>query len=119
MTDTDAVFIRRLKLNNYKAFRNFELRFRGDSFLVGPNNAGKSTLIEAMKGAAAMLRHASKRRPDFHRFDKGSFVWAYRSPAERHEIEGENLRHDFRSADSSRPRTLGRDCPDCGVAGSG
>ena len=86
-TPTTRASIRRLKLTNFKAFQSFDLTFRGDAFLVGPNNAGKSTLIEAMRGAAAMLRHASLRRPDFTRQDHGNLVWAYKLTAQRSEIE--------------------------------
>ena len=101
MTDSEGpVTIRRLRLQNYKAFPRFDLKFSGDAFLVGPNNAGKSTLIEAIKGASVMLKWASLRRPDFTRQDAGQLVWAYKMTSQRSEIEPENLRHNFRAAEA-------------------
>ncbi len=34
--------VRKLTLENFKAFEKFTLWFKGDTMLVGPNNAGKS-----------------------------------------------------------------------------
>jgi predicted ATP-dependent endonuclease of OLD family len=50
--------LRRLDVANFKAFERFTVHLRGDSFLVGPNNAGKSTLIAALRAGTAMLRTA-------------------------------------------------------------
>ena len=44
---------------NFKAFDRFTLRMNGDAFLVGPNNAGKSTLIAAIR-ADDVLRIAKR-----------------------------------------------------------
>lgn len=41
--------IRKLKIKNFKIFRDFEIEFnRGLNILVGQNNVGKSTIIEAV-----------------------------------------------------------------------
>lgn len=98
--ESGSVELTRLRLSNFKTFKSFDLRFAGDAFLVGPNNAGKSTLIEAIKGAAAMLQYASQRRPEITRQDKGNLVWAYKLTKRLNEIEDENLRHNFSSAEA-------------------
>lgn len=41
--------IRKLTLKNYRCFENSEIDFRNISVIVGNNNAGKSTLIEALR----------------------------------------------------------------------
>lgn len=41
--------IRKLVLKNYRCFEDSEITFRGTSVVVGSNNAGKSTLIEALR----------------------------------------------------------------------
>jgi recombinational DNA repair ATPase RecF len=56
-------FLRRLELFNFKAFDRFTLGFEGSSFIVGPNNAGKSTLIAAIRTCALMRRFAARRNP--------------------------------------------------------
>jgi len=46
--------IAEIQLQNFKAFERFRARFTDDAFIVGPNNAGKSTLIAALRTAAHM-----------------------------------------------------------------
>ena len=41
--------IRKLVFKNYRCFENSEIDFRNISVIVGNNNAGKSTLIEALR----------------------------------------------------------------------
>lgn len=43
-----------MKLKNYRCFENSEINFRGTSVIVGSNNAGKSTIIEALRIIAAI-----------------------------------------------------------------
>ncbi len=57
-----AGMLRRVELTNFKAFERFTVYLRGDVFLVGPNNAGKSTLIAALRAGANMLRIANRLR---------------------------------------------------------
>jgi AAA15 family ATPase/GTPase len=55
--------IQQVSLHNFKAFERFTLDLRGDAYLAGPNNAGKSTLIAAIRVAAGLLRIAMRRNP--------------------------------------------------------
>lgn len=48
--------IRRMDLENFKAFDRFTVHFRDQTVLVGPNNAGKSTLIAALRACAGAVR---------------------------------------------------------------
>lgn len=41
--------IRKIKIKNFRCFENCEIDFKNLSILVGKNNAGKSTLIEALR----------------------------------------------------------------------
>lgn len=52
--------IKALRLSNFKAFERFRVRFHEDAYLVGPNNAGKSTVIAALRAVANMARIASR-----------------------------------------------------------
>lgn len=49
---------------NYKALVDFRLRLRETNVLVGPNNAGKSTIIGAFRSLAVGLRRINGRKPD-------------------------------------------------------
>lgn len=69
--------LRRLHLVNFRAFKNFSVHFGGGAYLVGPNNAGKSTLLTALRAADVLLRYAYRRRPDVSTTDAGIRVAAY------------------------------------------
>src|ERR1039458_1597960 len=44
--------IKKLALRHFKGFERFEITFKHDNWLVGPNNAGKSTIIAALRTTA-------------------------------------------------------------------
>jgi energy-coupling factor transporter ATP-binding protein EcfA2 len=53
----------RVEFSHFKAFKNFALDLKHFNILVGPNNAGKSTVLVAFRILAAALRRASARKP--------------------------------------------------------
>ena len=55
--------VKRVELWNFKAFDRFTVRFNGSAYIVGPNAAGKSTIIAAIRTCALMLRWAGRRNP--------------------------------------------------------
>ncbi|PSK87665.1 AAA15 family ATPase/GTPase [Limimaricola soesokkakensis] len=57
------VFIRSIEFKDYKSFAHFKLSARERNVLVGPNNAGKSTVLDAFRIAFDVIRSASKRAP--------------------------------------------------------
>jgi hypothetical protein len=92
--------LRRIDLENFKAFERFTIRFRGDAFLVGPNNAGKSTAIAALRVGASMLRTAKRfRATDSEELD-GTIRWGHAFTAGSVGLVHENLRHEFRQSDT-------------------
>ncbi|NUO84130.1 AAA family ATPase, partial [candidate division KSB1 bacterium] len=40
-------WLKRLRIENFKRFDALELDFKGLNLLVGPNNSGKSTALQA------------------------------------------------------------------------
>jgi len=56
-------FIRSLSVQNYKRFERFTVSCRQSNILVGPNNAGKSTVLDALRIANAVHRYASRTKP--------------------------------------------------------
>lgn len=62
MADTHQ-FVR-VDFRHFKAFDAFTLHLRHFNILVGPNNAGKSTILAAFRILAAAMRRASTRKPD-------------------------------------------------------
>lgn len=93
--------IRQLDLWNYKAFERFTMTLGANAFLVGPNNAGKSTLIEAARVAAGMLEHASRRRTTGFREHGDRLARTHSLRADQYGLVTENLRHQFRPVESA------------------
>lgn len=92
--------IQRVSLHNFKAFEQFTLGLRGDAYLAGPNNAGKSTLIEAMRVAAGLLRIAMRRNPTETFRDRGEQVIGYILPERPMGLDEANIRHEFRAVET-------------------
>lgn len=90
--------LKRIELNNFKAFERFRCNLRPHStYLIGPNNAGKSTLVAALRTAASMLQHARHRKPDDYRLHDGNHHHVYSFATERHGLKGQNLAFEMRT----------------------
>lgn len=48
--------IKELNITNFRCYENTSIKFNGTSIIVGKNNAGKSTLIEALKIISSITR---------------------------------------------------------------
>lgn len=53
--------VKKIQFNDYKAFANFTLSAKKKNVLVGPNNAGKSTALDAFRITFDALRFARRR----------------------------------------------------------
>ena len=54
----------RIDFHRFKAFERFSLHLRHFNILVGPNNAGKSTILTAIRILASAMRKAFARKPE-------------------------------------------------------
>jgi hypothetical protein len=93
--------LRQLALRNFKGFARFTVRFSANSVLIGPNNAGKSTIISALRLSASAARFSQRRNPSAS-FQDGS-RWVRGHPLTAISSEGfvsENVRHEFREVES-------------------
>lgn len=59
----DRQHFTRVDLRRFKAFESFTLHLRHFNILVGPNNAGKSTILAAFRILAAGMRRARTKNP--------------------------------------------------------
>jgi hypothetical protein len=99
-----------VKLTNFKAFKTFTLRLGGnDVYLVGPNNAGKSTLLAATRAAARMVRIAQRERADDRSRVDGVQQWGHAFASTRVDLKSENLRHEFSPEETRLYVGFGRD----------
>jgi hypothetical protein len=89
-----------LELHGFRAFERFRLRLKGDAYLAGPNNAGKSTLIAALRASAQMIRIAMRRGPSETFTDGGAEVLGYSFSNAQVALQDENLRHEGRALEA-------------------
>jgi AAA domain, putative AbiEii toxin, Type IV TA system len=87
--------LQQLDLRNFKAFERHTLYLHESAFLVGPNSAGKSTIIEALRLCAQLIQHARHFAAGGMRDYDGRRIWAYSFGLEQFEFVSENLRHEF------------------------
>lgn len=66
--------IENITLTNFRRFTRFSLKLRQGNILVGPNNTGKSSILDAFRILDACYRHTRKRNPSFLNIqDEGIF----------------------------------------------
>lgn len=98
----DLALIRQLRLVHYKGFSDFTVNFGERSLLIGPNNAGKTTIVTALRICTLLLNYAKRRRTEFAVEDGTRQRWVHVYPLS---LPGgrfafENLRHEFRQAET-------------------
>lgn len=70
----------RIRLSNFKCHENLQFTLKAANILVGPNNAGKSSVIDSIRvidGAGGALR---SRRPSNLRGPQGRMLYGYEIP---------------------------------------
>lgn len=92
----------RVEFFRFKAFERFTLHVRSFNILVGPNNAGKSTILTAFRILSAALRKASARNPEHISFEN-SYRWGYRIDLDLTSVAEENLFYNY---EDSEPATV-------------
>ncbi|WP_010089924.1 ATP-dependent nuclease [Burkholderia ubonensis] len=88
-----------IRFSRYKAFHNFSVSVEDFNVLVGPNNAGKSTIIGALRILSEGLRRARAKAPEPVEVT-GYVGWAYQISIANLPIAAENIFHEY---DDSRP----------------
>ena len=84
-----------LKLVNFRAFKNFTINLKDGAYLVGPNNAGKTTILTAIRIADILLRVALQRKPSVREQDNGVWVQAYPITLTEFPALLESIHHEF------------------------
>ncbi len=92
----------RVEFRHFKVFETFSISLRSFNILVGPNNAGKSTVLAAFRILAAALRKATSRRPEVVRGPEGR-VNGYLIDLKEISVADENIFHNY---DDTEPATI-------------
>lgn len=101
--------IRRLDLHHFKGFEKFAISFPADSIIVGPNNAGKSTVIAALRAAASMVRTAGRLRPQSTYDVKGVERFGFNFAGPSIGLIEENLRYELHEVETRMKVRFGGD----------
>jgi hypothetical protein len=76
---------------NYKSFSQFSVSLTDFNILVGPNNAGKSTIISSLKILAEGIRKARARKPTMIKCPKGLEILGYEIDLKQVPVATENV----------------------------
>ncbi len=92
--------LKQLHLVKFRAFENFTVPFGDGAYLVGPNNAGKSTILTSLRTADVLLRHAYRRKPDISATDRDKHVLGYPVNLREFPALRDSLRFEFGGAEA-------------------
>jgi energy-coupling factor transporter ATP-binding protein EcfA2 len=92
----------KVEFRKFKAFERFTLNIRHFNILVGPNNAGKSTILAAFRILSAGLRKAASKKPVPLRGPDGD-TFGYNINLEQVSVAEENIFYNY---DDSQPATV-------------
>ena len=87
-----------IHFKNYKAFSDFSVTLGEFNVLVGPNNAGKSTVLGALRILAEAIRKANSRNPEWVPAEKNE-TFGYRVDLADLPVSTENVFHDYNDAE--------------------
>jgi energy-coupling factor transporter ATP-binding protein EcfA2 len=93
------VVISAIKFINFKAFNNYIVKLQHMNILVGPNNCGKSTIINAFRVLEVALRIARAKQPIKVTGPEGG-TFGYSIPYDSLPISTENVHTDYAIIDS-------------------
>lgn len=94
------VKISSLKFTNFKALRNYSVSLGETNILVGPNNAGKSTVISAFRILDVALRKAKRLKAERVPLPNGSTGFGHRVPEQQISVSLENVATDYNAEHS-------------------
>jgi energy-coupling factor transporter ATP-binding protein EcfA2 len=89
-----------VEFRNYKALKHFSIKLNEFNVLVGPNNAGKSTIIGAFRFLSEGIRKARSKSPGYVHAARTT---GYQIPLSDIPIATENIFSDY---DDSEPATI-------------
>lgn len=105
IADEEKVRITGVQFRNFKGFSAFSLKLEPMTILVGPNNAGKSTIVGAFRALSIALRTARSRKPEVLHLADGNHR-GYRIATDAIPISLESAQHNYSDEDAVAAFTL-------------
>lgn len=84
-----------ITLSNFKKFDSFRINLSETNVIVGPNNAGKSTVLDAMRVLSAFLKYANRRKPTLESQGKFGVCATYHITNSMLPIPSENVTRNY------------------------
>ncbi|QCG48978.1 ATP-dependent nuclease [Aeromonas schubertii] len=94
------VRISSVRFKNFKALSNYSVSLSETNILVGPNNAGKSTIISAFRILDVALRKARRLKAERVPLPNGNTGFGHRVPDQQISVSLENVATDYNGEDS-------------------
>lgn len=95
-----ATAITSIHFRNYKAFRDFSVGLKRFNVLVGPNNAGKSTVLGALRILIEALKTPRVKKPDYLPV-RNQHVRGYQIKLHGLPISTENVFHNYDDSEAA------------------
>jgi predicted ATPase len=89
-----------VELHRFKGFREFTLSFGDLAVLIGPNNAGKSSVVGALAATSHMLRVAMKFKASTRQIRGERVVWAHQFTTNQVGLDEDSLRWESRDEEA-------------------
>jgi energy-coupling factor transporter ATP-binding protein EcfA2 len=97
---TEAKLINQIYLENFRRFERFRLVLQPGNILVGPNNSGKSSILDALRILEACLRHTKTRNPRLLDIPGAGVFDGYEVPDSVLPVTLSNITHDYSDNDA-------------------
>ncbi|OAH98910.1 ATP-dependent nuclease [Methylomonas methanica] len=94
------VRISSVKFTNFKALKNYSVSLDDANILVGPNNAGKSTIISAFRILDVAIKKARRLKPERVATSSGKIGFGHKIPEQQISVSLENVATDYNDEDS-------------------
>ena len=89
------IHITSIKYKNYKSFKDFSIALNDFNILVGPNNAGKSTIIGSLKILAEGIKKAKSKKPQIITNPEGNQILGYSIDLKQVPVATENVFYNY------------------------
>ncbi len=103
MNEPEGTRFTRVEFTRFKAFKKFSLTLRHFNILVGPNNAGKSTILVGFRILAAAMRRAGSKKAEMINGPAG-VTHGYRIDLRAISVAEENLFYNYDDSEAATVR---------------
>lgn len=92
--------LRHIRLTNFRKFSAYSIPLRNGNIFVGPNNAGKSAVIDAIRIVDSCFRYARQRTPEIVQLDGGQVFDGHIVPENRIPVNLSHSTHNYNEDDA-------------------